>query len=109
MMARMNEGAAPAYASDAERIVGETLRRSLKPDTKLWIGQRITDRRKDHELDVVVAIPDAGVVCLEVKGGQVTCDDVEWRQHHRDGTSKRISPVEQERKGRYALRDYVEQ
>ena len=101
-------GPAPAYASEAERTVGERLRSTLPPAGALWIGERVSDRRKDHEMDAVVAIPDVGVVCLEVKGGQVTCDAGEWRQHHRDGTSKRINPVEQARKGRYALRDYVE-
>jgi hypothetical protein len=31
-------------------------------------GQRVTDHLKDHEIDFVVAIEGAGIVCLEVKG-----------------------------------------
>src|SRR5690349_4013541 len=77
-------------------------------DATLWFGQRVTDRRKDHELDVIVALPGAGIVCLEVKGGQIGVEDGFWRQHHADGTNKRIDPVEQARGGRYALRDFVE-
>ena len=73
-----------------------------------WPNVRVTDRRKDHELDFVVAIPGAGVVCIEVKGGQVSYDGATWRQTHYDGTSKQIHPVDQARDGKYALRAYVE-
>ncbi|MGO9226411.1 MAG: hypothetical protein ACLPPT_08535 [Mycobacterium sp.] len=37
-------------------------------------GQRVTDHLKDDEIDFVVAIEGAGIICVEVKG----TDGVRW-------------------------------
>jgi hypothetical protein len=71
-------------------------------------GQRVTDHLKDHEIDFVVAIEDAGIVCLEVKGGDVWHDGDSWWQW-RGGREHRIDPVRQARDACYAWRDFVEQ
>lgn len=70
-------------------------------------GQRVTDHLKDHEIDFLVAIEGAGIMCLEVKGGEVWHDGDSWRQR-RNGTHHAIEPVRQARDARYALRDFVE-
>lgn len=83
------------------------LRAQLGSGDLLLANVRITDRTKDHEADVVVALPGAGIVAVEVKGGSVWCTGVQWRQSTPDG-DKRIDPVEQAIGCHYAIRDYVE-
>ena len=70
-------------------------------------GQRVTDHLKDHEVDFVVAIEGAGIVCLEVKGGDVWHDGNTWWQK-RGGHEHKIDPVRQARDACYALREFIE-
>jgi len=95
----------PSLQSPTERIVWELLREQLGPDVLLLSGLRLTNRDKDHEADVVVAMPGHGIVVVEVKGGQISCADGSWRQG-RD--QHRIDPVDQARSTKYAIREYVE-
>jgi Nuclease-related domain/PhoH-like protein len=81
---------------------------SLQPNDLVIPGQRVTDHLKDHEIDFVVAIEGAGIVCLEVKGGEVWHDGDSWWQY-RGGREHKIDPVRQARDACYALRDFVEQ
>lgn len=97
----------PQHATDSERHVWELLRSQLGDDDLLIAGLRISRRDKDYELDVVVAVPDAGAVVVEVKGGSVGHDGRHWLRH-RHGRDMVIHPVDQARDGKYALRDYVE-
>src|SRR5690625_6088521 len=64
----------PRFASAAERRVYEYLRAQLGEQDVIFAGQRVTDHRKDHEVDFVLAIEGAGIACLEVKGGEVWQD-----------------------------------
>ena len=68
---------------------------------------RLTDERKDHELDLVVLMPDVGIVVLEVKGGAVSIEDGRWWTGL-GAQQREIRPVEQARGGKYALREYIE-
>ena len=70
----------PRLASGAERIVYQRLREQLQTNDRVIAGQRMTDHLKDHEIDFVVAIEGAGIVCLKVKGGKVWHDGDSWRQ-----------------------------
>ena len=97
----------PRLANRAERRVYQALREQLQPNDLVVAGQRVTDHLKDHEVDFVVAIEGAGIVCLEVKGGEVWHDGDGWRQK-RGGHDHRINPVRQAREACYALRDYIE-
>jgi hypothetical protein len=94
----------PRFANGAERTVWEALVAQCGPDDLLVAGQRVTDHRKDFELDVVLALADGGVVCLEVKGGEITHDGTGWST-----PSRRIDPVNQVRDAKYALRRYVDE
>jgi hypothetical protein len=77
-------------------------------DTDLIVaGQRVTDHLKDHEIDFVVAIDGAGIVCLEVKGGEVRHDGSQWWQR-RGGADCPIEPTRQALQACYALRTFVE-
>ena len=84
----------------------ERLRDSLCDDDVLIANLRLTDEKKDHEADLVVLMPDIGIVVVEVKGGSVWWDDG-WRIMRR-GREAVIHPVDQARDGKYALRAYVE-
>ena len=61
----------PTFANEAERLVWETLRDQLPGDAILVSGLRIVDETLDHEADIIVLLPDAGIVVVEVKGGSV--------------------------------------
>nr|WP_090339690.1 ATP-binding domain-containing protein [Mycolicibacterium malmesburyense]CRL68171.1 nuclease-like protein [Mycolicibacterium malmesburyense] len=97
----------PRLANRAERRVYQALVEQLQPNDLVIAGQRVTDHLKDHEVDFVVGIEGAGIACLEVKGGEVWHDGVNWRQK-RGGRECTIEPVRQAREACYALRDYIE-
>jgi hypothetical protein len=97
----------PRLANAAEHKVWVALVDQLEPDDLVIPGQRVTDHLKDHEVDFVVAIENAGMVCLEVKGGEVWHDGLGWWQK-RGGGDKQIEPVRQAREACYALRDFIE-
>ncbi len=96
----------PTFTTDSERTVWERLRDSLGDDDVLIANLRLTDEKKDHEADLVVLMPDIGIVVVEVKGGSVWWDGG-WRIMRR-GREATIHPVDQARDGKYALRAYVE-
>ncbi|HEX6055880.1 MAG TPA: nuclease-related domain-containing protein, partial [Intrasporangium sp.] len=96
------------FANDAERLVWDQLSRQVHPDTVLVPNLRLTSTQKDHELDILVLMPDVGIVVVEVKGGSVSVDGQgRWWSGGRNRTS-RIRPVEQARDGKYALRAFIE-
>ncbi len=98
----------PRLANRSERLVWDALCAQLGDDDVVIAGKRVTDHLKDHEIDFVVAIDGAGILCIEVKGGEVWHDGVTWRQRSRSGKVKTIDPVRQVRQARYALRDFIE-
>ncbi len=98
---------APRLANGAERNVYQALLEQLQPNDGVVPGQRVTDHLKDHEVDFVVAIEGAGIVCLEVKGGDVWHDGDTWWQRRR-GDDHKIDPVRQARDACYALREFIE-
>ncbi len=98
----------PRLANRSERLVWDALCAQLGDDDVVIAGKRVTDHLKDHEIDFVVAIDGAGILCIEVKGGEVWHDGVDWRQRSRGGKAKIIDPVRQVRQARYALRDFIE-
>ena len=61
------------------------------------------------EIDFVLIIPGEGVICLEVKGGQVCCENGRWRTMDRNGNGAWLkqSPFMQARESTFALRDYI--
>ena len=46
----------PAFATESERQVWELLRTQLGDDALIVANLRVTDRKKDHELDLLVVI-----------------------------------------------------
>ena len=98
----------PTFRHDSEQLVWQTLTRTLPPGAAVLPNLRLTDEEMDHEIDVVVLLPGAGFVAVEVKGGDVWVDDDgRWRQG-RGRRAKVIDPVRQAMRGKFALRDLVE-
>jgi len=58
----------PSFVTPSEREVWQRLVRQLGDDCVLLANYRLSDRHKDHEADLVVLMPDSGVVVVEVKG-----------------------------------------
>lgn len=98
----------PRFAAPSEEKVWNLLTEQLLDEDLVVAGQRVTDHEKDHEIDFVVAIEGAGVVCVEVKGGTVWHDGESWWQERVGQSPKQIDPVAQVRSGCYALREFVE-
>ena len=99
---------APAFASDAERVVWDRLVEQLPDDAVLFANRRFTDRDGDSEADLVVAWPDVGIAVIEIKGGHVSLDrDGVWHQSG-GAEGRRVDPVAQALRCRYALRDYLD-
>jgi hypothetical protein len=86
----------------SERGTYQALIDQTEPNDLVVPGQRVTDHLKDHEVDFVVGIEGAGIVCVEVKGGEVWHDGDGWRQI-RGGHDHKIEPVRQAREACYAL------
>lgn len=61
------------------------------------------------EIDFVVIIPGEGIVCLEVKGGRISCENGIWKTTNRFGSISTLkrSPMMQAREGMFALRDRI--
>ena len=98
----------PVFADDSERLAWESLREWLRPEDVLLHGVRFTDPQDgDVEIDLLVLMPDAGAVAIEVKGGHVTYSQGSFRQTGADGTHP-IDPLTQAMKGMHALRRFLE-
>lgn len=96
----------PQFATPSEQDVWTRLRDGLGEDDVLIANLRLTDETKDHEADLVVLMPEVGIVVIEVKGGSVWHDGRSW-QIRRGGATTPIDPVTQVLTTKYAVRDYV--
>lgn len=108
-MARMIPTMVHPGTPQSERGVFDRLR--LDPDTAGWtvlhsLGLARTLVGPYGEIDFVVLIPGKGIVCLEVKGGLVSCRDGVWTTvNQKTGERKQLkkSPYLQARDGMFAL------
>lgn len=92
----------------ADRQVTAALQQQLARDEILFTNLRITDPTEgDVEIDAIVLFPDLGAAVIETKGGVVQFRDGEWTTN-RGNYSRQIHPVAQARKGKHALRRYLD-
>jgi hypothetical protein len=94
--------------SSAERQIFDRIRQD--PATKDWVvihslGLSETVAGKYGEIDFVVLVPNEGIFCLEVKGGDVKRENGRWVFINRLGqrTIKDKSPFLQAREGMFTL------
>lgn len=102
----------PEIKSTAEKRIFYLLRND--PDTQKWIvlhslGLSRHARKRFGEIDFVVLVPNGAVVCLEVKGGRISCHNGIWESMDRGGQAHRLkeSPFLQARGGMFALQDII--
>jgi len=104
----------PVKTPQSERQIFDRLR--LDPETKDWIvlhsvGLSKTNRGPYGEIDFVILIPSKGIVCLEIKGGLVRCQNGVWSTHNRktnETKTLKVSPYMQARDGMFALKRAIE-
>ncbi|MCY3826280.1 MAG: nuclease-related domain-containing protein, partial [Candidatus Dadabacteria bacterium] len=113
-MARM----IPAYIADdktslAERRIFSQLKDD--PDTAEWTVlhplelARRGKKKPYGEIDFVVIMPGEGIICLEIKGGGISCEEGQWKTTNRHGQEFLLkkSPFAQARDSMYALRNSI--
>lgn len=92
-----------------EHRVVAALREQAEPGEVILHSVRFTDvKGGDVEADILVLIPELGAAVIEVKGGKVENVDGQWTTTNRKGSSRRINPVEQARRGKHALRRFLD-
>lgn len=70
-----------------------------------WILKRESNQAKDGETDFVIAHPNFGYFCLEVKGGGLDFDGSNWHSIDRNKISHEIrNPIKQSMDAKYAIR-----
>lgn len=67
----VDDAAEPTFQNESEQQVWDLLRRQLPTDAIVLPNLRLTDEQLDHEADLLVLVPGAGFVVVEVKGGDV--------------------------------------
>src|SRR6516162_216785 len=111
-MAKMIPAQIDAGVSAGERRVFSLLEND--PDTSSWtvlhsLGLARRTTGPYGEIDFVVIIPGEGIICLEVKGGRVSCEAGTWRTMNRlgDVAVLKKSPFLQVRNAMFALRKAI--
>ena len=101
-----------SVVSSAERRVFDLL--DTDPDTSEWTvlhSLGLARRRTGPygEIDFVLLMPGEGILCLEIKGGRVSCDNGVWRTLDRHGNLAVLkkSPFMQARESMFALRSSI--
>jgi hypothetical protein len=70
----------PVFQSEGEKSVYGRLIDQLPDDAEVYCNVEHFDGRERREIDFLVAIPEFGLVALEVKGGKVVVDGNSWKQ-----------------------------
>lgn len=112
-MANLIPSSIPSDTPDSERRIFNYLRSD--PGTEEWtifhsLGLAQRGVRKPYgEIDFVIVVPTQGVICLEIKGGGVTCRNGQWSTTDRNRITHKLkkSPFIQVRDGMSALRESV--
>lgn len=101
---------AESTSSNAERRVFGLLQRDSR--TEDWIAFHslnlsVTTARRYGEIDFLVLIPEVGIICLEIKGGGIKCEDGIWWSTGADGIQNKLkkSPFAQARANMFSLRE----
>lgn len=94
--------------TNSERLVAAALAAQIGPHDQVLTSVRFSDTQNgDVEVDFVVLLEGFGIGVVEVKGGQIEYSDGEWTLD--DGNRRRrINPIEQARRGKHALRRFLD-
>ena len=77
---------------------------SGRPTTRSsWVARDPVEGALDGEIDFVLCHPDEGIVCLEVKGGGIECQNGKWFWVTKDSRKPMKDPFKQALDHRYDL------
>jgi len=113
MLPELSEAQLDGLESRAEAKVYRAMRDGLPADYAVffqvgWILRRQDEQAKDGETDFLVVHPDAGYLCVEVKGGGVGHDALtgDWFSVDRRGEKHSINnPIGQALRAKYSIRN----
>ena len=80
----------PVFQSEGEKSVYGRLVDQLPDDAEVYCNVEHFDGRERREIDFLVAIPEFGLVALEVKGGRVLVEGGSFM--HWDSSTKKMEP-----------------
>ena len=80
----------PVFQSEGEKSVYGRLIDQLPDDAEVYCNVEHFDGRERREIDFLVALPEFGLVALEVKGGKVTIEGNSWMQW--DSRTNKMEP-----------------
>lgn len=114
-MANLIPDSIPNDAPDSEKRIFNYLKSD--PGAEEWtvfhsLGLSQRGIKKPYgEIDFVIIVPAQGVICLEVKGGGVSCKNGQWSTIDRHQVTHKLkrSPFIQAREGMSALREAVKE
>ncbi len=92
----------------SEQIVFKYIKEYLSDRWKVfhsfdYLSRDLNYKLWDGEIDFLLFHPEHGILVIEVKGGAISYRDGQWYQEN-----KLISPVEQARKNKYAVRKLLQ-
>lgn len=100
----------PGTSSNAEKKVFNFLQKDI--NTAGWtvfhsLNLSINAGRRYGEIDFVLLIPNVGIICLEVKGGGIRCQNGQWSTIDADGNTHTLkrSPFAQITANMFTLRE----
>jgi Nuclease-related domain/UvrD-like helicase C-terminal domain/AAA domain len=73
-----------------------------------WVRRDPGVGARDGEIDFVLAHPEQGIVCVEVKGGDIECRHGEWLRRRDGGWERARDPFAQAVDHRYALERLID-
>ena len=111
-MARMIPPLVAVDAPKGERQLFAKLRDD--PRTRDWIVFHSFDIRRhvvrsEGEADVVIVVPDHGVLCIEVKGCDVARRDGLWIYSYKPPKTTPVGPFRQASEAAHSIRNYLRQ
>lgn len=90
---------------EAERAVWEKFLAALPEDVVVAHSVQVRHGSAEHEIDLLVLWPGAGIACIEVKGGKVSVDSGQWYQSDKNGRHRIQSPVAQAQSAMHGFLD----
>ncbi len=100
----------PVFATPSEQAVWERLVAQAPDDWTVVANLVLVTEHREHECDLLVLMPDVGIVVLEVKGGSISVTpDGRWHQTTARYGDRVIDPVTQVTGNKYVARRYVEE
>ncbi|CAI9410227.1 nuclease-related domain-containing DEAD/DEAH box helicase [Aestuariimicrobium sp. T2.26MG-19.2B] len=95
--------------SDSEHPVMKALHQTLTDEDVVLVHLNLMEADRDREVDFLVMMPGTGFAVVEAKGGLVSHDkDGQWWTRSRGSRFARVDPVDQARRGKYAVIERLE-